>query len=55
MFHYVKHTHNDKFRTYSIYCNNKPYLMPRGRFVLGLHEAKAIVKLLNTGTVRKWK
>lgn len=48
-FHVVRHLHNDVFRTYSIYCNNKPFLRPASGHVLGKREAYALCHLLNHG------
>lgn len=48
-FHVVAHHHNAVFRTYSIYANNRPYLVPGRGQTLGRREAYAITRLLNQG------
>jgi hypothetical protein len=46
-FHVVRHSHNDKLVTHSIYKNNKPFLKPPRGEKLSRRLAHRIMRLLN--------
>ena len=46
-YHVVAHSYNDEHVTYAIYCNNRPYLVPKNGMRLKRKAAYDLCGLLN--------